>query len=112
MHRQGLFLGRKPGYLSRYICQVRLLQAERGTRGEQGHWVTVWYLVGSDGEASEARLKLLMVSGGHLETSSSEARSRKNGWACMCSRVAVSSETGPKKVLRQKPPETCGLGTW
>lgn len=112
MHRQGLFLGRKPGYLSSYICQVRLLQAERGTRGEQGHWVTVWYLVGSDGEASEARLKLLMVSGGHLETSSSEARSRKNGWACMCSRVAVSSETGPKKVLRQKPPETCGLGTW
>ncbi len=74
--------------------------------------MTVWYLVGSDGEASEARLKLLMVSGGHLETSSSEARSRKNGWACMCSRVAASSETGPKKVLRQKPPETCGLGTW
>lgn len=20
--------------------------------------------------------------------------------------------SGPKKVLRQKPPETCGLGTW
>lgn len=40
MHRQGLFLGRKPGYLSRYICQVGLLQAGRGTGGEGGHLAT------------------------------------------------------------------------
>lgn len=72
----------------------------------------MWYLVGSDGEASEARMKPLMVPGEHLETRSSETRSRKNGWACMCSRVAAPSKAGPKKVLGQKPPETCGLGTW
>lgn len=34
MHRQDLFLGRKPGYLSRYICQVRLLQREGAQDGK------------------------------------------------------------------------------
>lgn len=67
--------------------------------GEQRHSVRagteqVWRLVGSDRKATEAGLKPLMVPGGHLETHCSKARSRKNGWACMCSRVAVSSGTG------------------
>lgn len=47
---------------------------------------------GSDGEASEARLKPL----GSRRASGAPAPrpEQENGWACMCSRVAVSSETG------------------
>lgn len=40
IHRQDLVVGRKPGYLSHYIFQVRLLQAGRGTKRE-GHLVAV-----------------------------------------------------------------------
>lgn len=87
------------------------------TLGDSGETEQLWYLVGSDGEGSEARLKPLKVTGGHLETRCSKARSRKNGWACMCSTVAVSSETGisclaPRRSSDKSPPETCGLGTW
>lgn len=58
--------------------------------------------MGSDGEGSEARLKPLMVPRGHLETRCSKARSRKNGWACMCSMVAVSSETGSSCLVPRR----------
>lgn len=57
-----------------------------------------------------------MAPGGHLETRCSKARSGKNGWACMCSRVAVSSETGinclaPRRSL-DKSPLRLVAGTW
>lgn len=86
------------------------------TLGDSGETEQLWYLVGSDGEGSEARRKPLKVTGGHLEMCRSKARSRKNaGHACalrwQCPQ-RLASVVWPQEGPQTKGPETCDLGTW